>query len=135
MGSGERAHAAVSARRVRKPDPGTGGAGRSRPGQPAPPPAVPGPPLLRGRVRLALIRDLAMGEWSYAEIGRQIGATTHEIAEFAKAEADAINEVKAALAGKLAVESAGLWISKKQNRVAELEAMYADGVAVLNHLR
>ncbi len=93
------------------------------------------PASLRGRVRLALIRDLAMGEWSHAEIAKQTGATTKEIAAFAREHEAEIAEVSAALAGRLAVETAGLWISKKQNRVAELQKAYDDNDAVIDEMR
>jgi hypothetical protein len=71
---------------------------------------------------LSLLRDLALGEWSYAELARQIGVTTADIADFAEVNAMEIAEVKASLAGQLAVETAGLWITKKQNRIAEIQS-------------
>jgi hypothetical protein len=86
-------------------------------------------------VRLALIRDLAMGEWSHAELARQMGCTTRDVAEFAELHTQEIAEVSAALAGQLAIETSGLWVSKRQNRVAELQGLYEDGEQVLEHLR
>lgn len=82
--------------------------------------------IYRGRTRLALIRDIAMGEWSYAEIARQLGLTVKDVSLFAEEHQEQITEVRAALAGELAIETAGLWISKKQNRIAELQAEYED---------
>jgi hypothetical protein len=70
---------------------------------------------------LSLLRDLALAEWSYAELARQIGVKTADIAEFAEVNSNEIAEVKAALAGQLALETAGLWITKKQNRIAEIQ--------------
>lgn len=82
--------------------------------------------LYRGRARLALLRDLAMGEWTYAEIAKQLQIPAKEISGFAEEHEAEIAEVRAALAGELAIETAGLWISKKQNRLAELQAEYED---------
>jgi len=125
--SGGEARPAVSARLTAQRPTGHGGRATS-PGR------SPGP-ALRGRVALALIRDLALGEWNHAHLGKQIGLTAAEVRAFAEDHAGEVAEVSAALAGRLAVETAGLWISKKQNRVAELQEMYEDGLAVLAHLR
>ncbi len=78
--------------------------------------------LYRGRARLALIRDLAMGEWSHRELAQQMGVTQTEVATFAAMHAMEVSEVRSALAGELAIETAGLWVSKRQNRVAELQS-------------
>lgn len=78
--------------------------------------------LYRGRKRLALIRDLAMGEWTHRELAAQIGVKVSEVATFAAMNAEEITEVRAALAGQLAIETAGLWIAKRHNRVAEYQA-------------
>lgn len=82
--------------------------------------------IARGRGRLSLIRDLAMGEWSASELAHQLGLPKEDIDAFAKVESEAISEYKLVLAGKLAEETAGLWITKKQNRMAELQAEYED---------
>ena len=78
--------------------------------------------LYKGHERLSLIRDLALGEFSHRELGTRAGLPTADIADFAKEYADEISEVRAALAGQLAIETAGLWITKKQNRLAEYQA-------------
>jgi hypothetical protein len=85
-------------------------------------PSVPIGEIYRGHRRLSLIRDLAMGELSSAEIARAMGLDTRDIENFRETFRIEISEVRAALAGRLAIETAGLWISKKQNRVAELQA-------------
>lgn len=82
--------------------------------------------LYRGRVRLALLRDLALGEWTYAEIAHQLKVPVKDISQFAEEHKVEIAEVRGALAGELAEETAGLWIAKKQNRIAELQAEYED---------
>ena len=82
--------------------------------------------LYRGRKRLALIRDIAMGEWSNRELAKQLGVQVFEVATFSALHSDEITEVRAALAGHLAIETAGLWISKRHNRVAELQAQVED---------
>jgi hypothetical protein len=78
--------------------------------------------LYTGRARLALIRDLALAEWSPRELADQLGLPQEDIAYFANEHADDIAEVRQALAGQLAIETAGLWIAKKQLRIAELQA-------------
>jgi hypothetical protein len=134
--SGSDARAAVSARRARRPARGqTGQPDASQVERAGRPTAHVPPAMLRGRIRLALIRDLAMGEWSHADIAKELGTTAKEVRAFADAHTTEIAEVSSALAGRLALETAGLWISKKQNRVAELQALYDDGAEVLEYLR
>lgn len=82
--------------------------------------------LYRGRAYLALLRDLALGEWSYSELAQGLGVPTSEIADFAKENSAQIGEVKQALAGELAIETAGLWITHKHMRLAEIQGDYED---------
>lgn len=96
---------------------------------------LPSEVLYRGRARLTLIRDIAMGEWSNRELADQVGVTTEAIAAFAAEHADEISEVRAALAGQLAIETAGLWVTKKQNRLAEMQQDIEDCEAILNVMR
>lgn len=91
--------------------------------------------LYRGRLRLELIRELAMGEWSNASIAQRIGVDTSDIVAFAEHYANDIAEVRQALAGQLAIEAAGLWISKKQNRIAELQADFDELGDVIAEMR
>lgn len=63
-----------------------------------------------------------MGEWSPASIAQRLGVDTADIVTFQETYAKDIDEVRQALAGQLAIEAAGLWITKKQNRIAELQA-------------
>lgn len=97
--------------------------------------AVPVSALYRGRLRLDLIRKLAMGEWSNASIAKQMGVDPGDINDFAEFYAQDIAEVRQALAGQLAIEAAGLWISKKQNRIAELQADVDELNEVLAEMR
>jgi hypothetical protein len=83
---------------------------------------VPVSVIYRGRRRLALIRDLALGEWTPDHIAEQIGLPADDVRAFAREHEKEIDEVRAALAGHLAIETAGLWITKKQNRIAEYQA-------------
>jgi hypothetical protein len=78
--------------------------------------------LCWGRTRLALIRDMALGELSDRELSLRITCDLPTIKAFRALYADEITEVRAALAGQLAVETAGLWISHRQNRVAEYQS-------------
>lgn len=76
-----------------------------------------------------------MGEWTNAELARQIGVPTTDVAAFAAEHADEISEVRAALAGQLAIETAGLWITKKQFRLAEIQADFEDTEETIAQLR
>lgn len=107
-----------------------------KPAAPAPArPSIPIGEIYRGHRRLALIRDLAMGELSSAEIARNLGLGTKDIEDFRETYTSEVAEVRAALAGRLAIETAGLWISKKQNRVAEVQADIEDINYELNRIR
>lgn len=114
-------------------------AGRAAPGVPAqrsePPAPVHLSDLYRGFPRLGLIRDLAFGEFSHAEIARTLGCKAADIAEFAAQNEEDIAEVRAALAGQLAIETAGLWIAKKQNRLAEYQSDVEDLIEAIETLR
>lgn len=76
-----------------------------------------------------------MGEWSNASIAQRMGVDVADIVAFAEHYANDIAEVRQALAGQLAVEAAGLWISKKQNRIAELQADFEELNDVLKQMR
>lgn len=91
--------------------------------------------LYRGRVRLRLIRDLAMGEWDVASIADREGCDVSDIVEFQTSFAEDIQEVRLALAGQLAIESAGLWITRKQHRIAEMQSDFEDMGQVLDQMR
>jgi hypothetical protein len=89
----------------------------------------------RGRIRLALIRDLAMGEWSPKELALQMGTSQADIVAFSNTYSDEISEVRAALAGRLAIETSGSWISKKQDRLAEMQGLYEDNELIIRAMR
>jgi hypothetical protein len=76
-----------------------------------------------------------MGEWSPASIAKRLGVDTADITKFAETYAKDIDEVRQALAGQLAIEAAGLWITKKQNRLAELQADFDECNDVLAQMR
>jgi hypothetical protein len=76
-----------------------------------------------------------MGEWTNKELARQVGVTPEAIAAFAADHEEAITEVRTALAGQLAIETAGLWVTKKQNRLAEMQSDIEDCEAILNVMR
>ena len=118
-------------------DPADGMHNMAAPTRPAPPRRRNLDPsqLYRGRTRMALLRDLAMGEWSDASIAASVGVPTEIITDFRESYPDEIQEVRAALAGQLAIESAGLWISKKQNRLAELQEDFEDIDQVIDLMR
>lgn len=89
----------------------------------------------RGRLRLELIRDLAIGEWSHASLAKRLGVDVQDVDDFAEKYASDIAEVTQALAGQLAIEAAGLWITRKQNRIAELQADFDELNGVLDSMR
>jgi hypothetical protein len=91
--------------------------------------------LYRGRTRMALLRDLAMGEWTHSSIANSVGVPTEIIDDFAETYEVEITEVRTALAGQLAIESAGLWISKKYNRLGELQSDFEDIDVVIDVMR
>lgn len=91
--------------------------------------------LYRGHLRLSVIRDLAMGELSERELAERYKVTAKEVKAFAEDFSQEISEVRAALAGKLAIEAAGLWIAKRQNRLAEAQAEVEDVNEALESLR
>jgi hypothetical protein len=91
--------------------------------------------LYRGRARMALMRDLAMGEWSHDAIAKSVGVHPEFIRDFAETYAEDIAEVRSALQGQVAVESGGLWISKRVNRIAELQGDYEDIDLVVEEMR
>ena len=78
--------------------------------------------LCWGRTRLALIRDMALGELTDRELALQISCDLPTIKAFRALYADEVSQVRSALAGQLAIETAGLWIAKRQNRVAEYQS-------------
>lgn len=78
--------------------------------------------LCRGRTRLALIRDIALGEFSDRELALRISCDLGTIKAFRVMFADEIVEVRGALAGQLALDTAGLWVAKRANRVMELQS-------------
>lgn len=63
---------------------------------------------------MALIRAIALGEKTRAELARERGVTAQAISEFTKRHAEAIAQVKANVTN----EFAGLWIAQKAERVA-----------------
>ena len=75
-----------------------------------------------------------MGEWSNSEIAEACGLPSGDIAAFAAEHAAEISEVRAALAGQLAIETAGLWITKKQFRLAEIQADFDDTAEAIRAL-
>lgn len=91
--------------------------------------------LNRGRQRLSLIRDLAMGEWSHQSIAKKLGCSTQDVRDFAERYSNDIAEVRMALAGELAIETAGLWITRRQNRLAEIQADFEEIEDVLDDIR
>jgi hypothetical protein len=91
--------------------------------------------LYRGWPQLGLVRDLAFGEFSHQELASSLGCAAADIREFAEQHSEEIAETRAALAGQLAIETAGLWIAKRQNRLAEYQSDAEDLRGVIEALR
>ena len=93
--------------------------------------------LYRGHARLTLLRDLALGELTHAEIARSMGPGIQvaDIKDFATEYATEIAEVRISLIGELKDECAGLWIAKRANRIAELQDSYEDCRVVVDQMR
>jgi hypothetical protein len=77
---------------------------------------------IRGYERLRLIRDLALGELSPRELARDYRLSVETVIEFRESFHEEISELRAALANSLPIETAALWITRKQNRLAEMQA-------------
>lgn len=80
-------------------------------------PAPLGGEQIRGHRKLDLIRLLAVGEWTQEELAERFGVTQPAISLFKKRYAVEITQVKENLEDQFA----GLWIARKEARVAELE--------------
>jgi hypothetical protein len=76
---------------------------------------------LSGRHRLSLIREIATSEMSFAEIAARREVDEADVLAFAKKYADDIAEVKRATTGAMSLEVAGLWVTKRENRLAEMQ--------------
>lgn len=91
--------------------------------------------IYHGHMRLTLIADIAKGELDALQLARRLGLDREDIETFEATYMEDIIEVRAALAGKVAMESAGLWVAKKQNRIAELQADIEDCNRAISQLR
>lgn len=89
---------------------------------------------LRGRQKLALIRDLAMKEWDTPSLATMYGMTRSEVIGFMALHAQEIAEVSAALAGTLDISTAGMWVTKRQARLAEYQSQIEDIDKVIQRL-
>ena len=77
---------------------------------------------LRGHIRLKLIRELAMDAVTQQELAKRFGVDQNTIRTFRDRNEDEIREVRESLLQEVVNETAGLWITKKANRLAEYEA-------------
>lgn len=91
--------------------------------------------LPRGRLKYALIRDLAMGEWEPSSLTVKYELAPEEIMLFAETYAEEIAEVSQALAGHLDISTAGLWVTAKQKRLAEYQQAIEDIDQALQSMR
>lgn len=83
--------------------------------------------LERGHVRARLVRELATGEHSQAELARRHGCSRQAVSDFARRHAERIADV----AGRLDDEFAALWVASKVARLAEYQQDIEDVEALL----
>jgi len=79
------------------------------------------PRAIRGYQRLRLLRDLATSPSTPRELARDTGIPLRELLQFRDEHQEEISELAAALSSNLQLETQGMWITKKSNRLAELE--------------
>jgi transposase-like protein len=79
-------------------------------------------PLDRGRARLRLIHEIATGNHSYAALARQHGVTRSAISQFAARHQLAILDARQALDD----DTAALWVSRRRDRLAEIQQTIED---------
>jgi transposase-like protein len=79
-------------------------------------------PLNRGRSRLRLIHEIATGRHSYAELARRHGVTRSAISQFAARHQLAILDARQALDD----DTAALWVSRRRDRLAEIQQTIED---------
>lgn len=82
--------------------------------------------LERGHVKIKLIRELAAGEHSQAELARRHDVTPQSMSEFTQRHAERIAEVAEKLLAQADAEFAGLWVAEKRNRIAEYQQQIDD---------
>lgn len=85
---------------------------------------------IRGHLRLRLIRELAMGVATQAELATRFGVDQNTVRTFRERNEEDIQDVRKALMDEVVSETAGLWIADKSARVAE----YQDDVERINEL-
>lgn len=85
--------------------------------------------VIRGREKLLLIRELADGTLSQAELAEKFGRSQPGISAFAKRNADAIAKVREDIGAEIDV----LWVSHKADRIATYEG-YIEQLAEIAEL-
>jgi hypothetical protein len=76
-----------------------------------------------------------MGEHNHDTLAKRYGTTLLGIRTFAEYYDEEIIEVSAALSGTLSIETAGLWATRKQARLAELQQGIDDIDVALDSMR
>jgi hypothetical protein len=87
---------------------------RTNPDQPPTPP-------IRGVLRTELVRDLALGAETHAQLAEKYGRSTQAVHQFAQRNRDEIRRAKQALVADPKDEYAGVAIAKKWYRVADAD--------------
>src|ERR1044072_4138791 len=83
--------------------------------------------LSRGRTKVFLLRELAVGAVSKTKLAERLGVTVMAVSIFEKNHAEEITAIREDLEN----EWAGLWIATKRDRLAELQQMYEDNEVLL----
>ena len=92
-------------------------------------------PDIRGHARLSLMRDIAIGEKSDAVMCRTYGLTARELPRFAAEFADDIADIAQAIQRTGDAATAGLWITRRQLRLAEMQSDIDDINAAISAMR
>jgi len=96
---------------------------------------VPASPVIRGHEFIQLCRDIAIGEKTDAQLKRAYSLSPAQIQQFAFDNADGIAEIANAIKRSTDIAMSGLWVTKKQARMAELEADIDDINNAIKELR
>lgn len=78
----------------------------------------------RGHRKQLILRDLAEGKMTYGKIAEKFGISVSRVSDIARWPAS--REIIEAMRQDLEDQFAGLWVAKKQNRIADYEQQIED---------
>jgi hypothetical protein len=86
-------------------------------------------------MRLCLMRDIAIGEKSDPAMCQTYGLSASDLPRFAAEYADEIADIAQAIQGAADQALAGLWVTRRQNRLAEIQSDIDDVNATIQEMR